>query len=261
MMNDPVLQLFGVALLAFTRLALIFVQAPIFGSDHITNTVLVGLAASITVALYPNLPVPSDMPTDLLPFFGAILTQACVGLVIGYTSFIVIAAAQFGGELLDIQMGLSSAASFDPASHGAINLIRKVKFYTAMELYLIVGGHHQLLAAIYKSYQVIPLTFFRIDENLAMNLLRLSSDLIVIGTQIAAPALAALFVTQCALGLLARVAPQMNIFMLSFPLNIAIGLILLRLSYPLIMRLLGQQFELSLDSLVQCIEMMMPPGR
>ena len=94
-----------------------------------------------------------------------------------------------------------------------------------------------------------------------MNLLRLSSDLIVIGTQIAAPALAALFVTQCALGLLARVAPQMNIFMLSFPLNIAIGLILLRLSYPLIMRLLGQQFELSLDSLVQCIEMMMPPGR
>ena len=96
------------------------------------------------------------------------------------------------------------------------------------------------------------------SENLAMTLLRMTSDLLVIGTQIAAPALAALFIAQCALGLLARVAPQMNIFMLSFPLNIAIGLILLRLSYPLIMRVMGNQFEINLDTLLQCIGMMKP---
>ncbi|MBQ7528533.1 flagellar biosynthetic protein FliR [bacterium] len=258
MISDPFLQLFGIALLVFTRIALIFVQAPIFGSDHVNNSVLVGLAASLTVVLYPHIPVPNDMPNDIFPFFGALLTQACVGLVLGYTSFIVIAAAQFGGELLDIQMGLSTAASFDPASHGAINLIRKVKFYTAMNLYLVLGGHHQLFAAIYKSFQVIPVTYFNMSEDLAMKLLRMSSDLIVIGTQIAAPALAALFIAQCALGLLARVAPQMNIFMISFPLNIAIGLVLLRISYPLIMRVMAQQFEINLDSLVQCVEMMMP---
>ncbi len=258
MMSDPALQLLGVGLLAFVRIALIFVQAPILGSNHIPNTVLVGFAAAITVAIYPTLPVPNDMPTDLFPFFGALLTQACVGLVIGFVSFIVIGAAQFGGEMLDIQMGLSSAASFDPASHGAINLLRKVLFYTSMNLYLVLGGHHQLFAAIYKSYQVVPLTYFHMSENLAMTLLRMTSDLLVIGTQIAAPALAALFIAQCALGLLARVAPQMNIFMLSFPLNIAIGLILLRLSYPLIMRVMGNQFEINLDLLLQCIGMMKP---
>ena len=91
-----------------------------------------------------------------------------------------------------------------------------------------------------------------------MHLLSLSSNLLVIGTQIAAPALSALFITQCALGLLARVAPQMNVFMLSFPLNIAIGLILLTASYPLIVRVIGRQFELNLDNLVKCIQMMMP---
>ena len=261
MMSDPALQLLGVGLLAFTRIALIFVQAPIFGSNHIPNPILVGCAVAVTASMFPHLPIPADMPVDLFPFFGALLTQACVGLVIGFVSFIIIAAAQFGGELLDIQLGLSSAASFDPASHGAINLLRKVLFYTSMNLYLIVGGHHQLLAAIYKSYEVIPLTYFSMSGDLAMQLLRLSSDLLVIGTQIAAPALAALFIAQCALGLLARVAPQMNIFMLSFPLNIAIGLILLRLSYPLIVRVLGLLFELSLESLLQCIEMMMPLGR
>ncbi|MCR5663208.1 MAG: flagellar biosynthetic protein FliR [bacterium] len=252
------LQLFGCGLLAFVRIALIFVQAPIFGSNHIPNTVLVAMAVTVTVAMYPTLPVPEDVPSELLPFFGAILTQACVGLIIGFVSFLVMAAAQFGGEMLDIQMGLSVAASFDPASHGAINLIRKLQFYTAMNLYLVLDGHHMLLKAISKSFDVIPLTFFQINGDLAMHLLSLSSNLLVIGTQIAAPALSALFITQCALGLLARVAPQMNVFMLSFPLNIAIGLILLTASYPLIVRVIGRQFELNLDNLVKCIQMMMP---
>lgn len=247
-------------MLAFARIALIFVQAPIFGSNHIPNTILVGLAVSVTVAIYPTLPVPSDMPNDVFPFMGALLTQACVGLVIGYVSFLVMAAAQFGGEMLDIQMGLSVAASFDPASHGAINLLRKLHFYTAMNLYLVLDGHHQLLQGISASFKLIPLTYFHMSGDLAMELLRLSSQLLVIGTQIAAPALAALFITQCALGLLARVAPQMNVFMLSFPLNIAIGTILLTCSYPMIMRVIANQFEVNLDALANCIRMMIPPG-
>lgn len=258
MFEDPAIQLLGVGLLAFTRIALVFVQAPIFGSNHIPNTVLMACAITVTIGMYPTLPVPADMPTDIFPFIGALLTQACVGLVLGYISFLVMAAAQFGGEMLDIQMGLSVAASFDPASHGAINLLRKLHFYTAMLLYLVLDGHHMLLKAVHASFSAVPLTYFQMSGDLAMELLRLSSQLLVIGTQIAAPALAALFMTQCALGLLARVAPQMNIFMLSFPLNIAIGLVLLRVAYPLIIRLISVQFELNLDSLVHCTEMMMP---
>ncbi len=252
------IKLLCVGLLAFTRIALIFVQAPIFGSNHIANPVLAGLALTVTIVLYPNLPVPNDMPQDVFPFIQALLTQACVGLVIGYVSFLVMATAQFGGELLDIQMGLSSAASFDPASHGAINLVRKVQFYTAMNLYLCLDGHHMLLKAIDASFKIIPVTHFYFSDDLAWEMLRLSSQLLVVGTQIAAPALAALFINQCAMGLLARVAPQMNVFMLSFPLNIAIGFTLLTLSYPFILRLLGIQFEINLDSLVKCIQMMAP---
>ena len=258
---DTALQLFGVGLLAFTRIVLVFVQAPIFGSHHIPKPILAGVAGAVTIAMYPHIPVPADVPEDLLPFLGALLSQACVGLVIGFVSFLVMAAAQFGGEMLDIQMGLSVAASFDPASHGAVNLLRKVHFYLAMNLYLVLDGHHALIQAINGSFRVIPVTYFHIDSNIAMEMVSLSGNLLVIGTQIAAPALAALFITQCALGLLARVAPQMNVFMLSFPLNIAIGLTLLTFSLPLIIRLLGVQFELNLDHIVHSIKMMVPPGR
>ncbi len=258
---DTALQLFGVGLLAFTRVVLVFVQAPIFGSHHIPKPILAGLAGAVTIAMFPHIPVPADMPDDLLPFMGALLSQACVGLVIGFVSFLVMAAAQFGGEMLDIQMGLSVAASFDPASHGAVNLLRKVHFYLAMNLYLVLDGHHALIQAINASFRVVPVTYFQINGDIAMEMIRLSANLLVIGTQVAAPALSALFITQCALGLLARVAPQMNVFMLSFPLNIAIGLALLTFSLPLIVRLIGVQFDINLDHVVHSIQMMVPPGR
>ena len=254
------MQLFAVGLLAFARIVLVFVQAPIFGSHHVPKPILAGMAVTMTLAMYPHIPVPDDVPQDLFPFIGALLSQVCVGLVIGYVSFLVMAAAQFGGEMLDIQMGLSVAASFDPASHGAVNLLRKVHFYLAMNLYLILDGHHALIRAIDASFRVIPVTYFRITGDIAVEMIRLSGNLLVIGTQVAAPALAALFITQCALGLLARVAPQMNVFMLSFPLNIGIGLTLLTFSLPLILRLLGVQFDINLDQVLHSIKMMVPPA-
>ena len=257
---DTALQGLGVGLLAFARIALVFVQAPIFGSHHVPKPILAGTAGAITLVMFPHILVPPDMSIDLIPFMGALLTQVCVGLIIGYISFLVMGAAQFGGEMLDIQMGLSVAASFDPASHGAVNLLRKLHFYLAMNLYLVLDGHHMLIRAIDKSFRVIPVTYFQMTSDMAMDLIRLSSNLLLIGTQIAAPALAALFITQCALGLLARVAPQMNVFMLSFPLNITIGLTLLNFSLPLITRLLGAQFDLNLDQILTGLQLM-APGR
>lgn len=258
---DTGMQLFAVGLLAFTRIVLVFVQAPIFGSHHIPKPILAGMAVTLTLVMYPHIPVPPDIPQDFLPFIGALLTQACVGLVLGFVSFLVMAAAQFGGEMLDIQMGLSVAASFDPASHGAVNLLRKVHFYLAMNLWLVLDGHHALIRALEASFRVVPVTYFQITGDIAFEMIRLTSNLLVIGTQIAAPALAALFITQCALGLLARVAPQMNVFMLSFPLNIAIGLALLTLSLPLIVRVISVQFDMNINHLVQSIKLMVPPGR
>lgn len=260
---DTGLQLLGAGLLAFTRIGLVFVQAPIWGSNHIQKPILAGSAALITICMYPHIPFPENMPTDLLQFMLCLLTQVCVGLVIGFISFLVMAAAQFGGEMLDIQMGLSVAASFDPASHGAVNLLRRLHFYIAMNLYLTLNGHHMLIKAMERSFHVVPLTYFKMTDNMALEFIRVTGELLVIGTQIAAPALAALFITQCALGLLARVAPQMNVFMLSFPLNIGIGLTLLTISLPLIIRLLGVQFEHNLEDVMNSIKMMAPvaPGR
>lgn len=229
-------------LLAFVRVIGLFVQAPIWGSAHIPKQGLVGAALCITIVLWPTLPVPprADVPVTIPDLALALLGQLAIGLVLGFVSFIVIAAVQFAGELLDIQMGLSVAASFDPASHGAVNLIRRFEFYFAMLVYLMLNGHHTLLSALARSYQALPPWGApHISWGLVSHLMELSGYMFVLAVQIAAPVLAALFITQVALGLLARIAPQMNVFMLSFPLNIMIGIALFSLSLPFIFQALG----------------------
>ena len=249
----------GTALLAFVRIVTVFVQAPIFGGQHFKAPIKVGMAASVTLLAFPNLPVPDPFPADIRGYMLAVLSQICVGLVIGWVSFLVMATAQFGGEMLDVQMGLSAAAQADPSSHGAVNLLRRLHFYAAMLTYLMFNGHHQLWIAIFKSFQVVPLTYFQMTELQINTMIGLGSEMYRIGLQISSPAVAALFVAQIALGLLARVAPQMNVFMLSFPMNLAVGLMLLTLSLPFILKQLEKRMDINNDQVMESIVMLIPP--
>lgn len=245
---------FGVGLLAFVRIVFIFLQAPIFGSKHIKAQAKVGLAGCMAIVAFPNLPMPENFPEEPKGFVLAILSQIVVGLAIGFVSYLVMAAAQFGGEMMDIQMGLSVAASMDPSSGGTSKLLMRLNFYIAMLLYLSVDGHHELFRAIFRSFDVIPVTEFRVSGRLVLIFIEHTEEIFLIGLQIAAPPLAALFITQVAMGLLARVAPQMNVFMLSFPMNIAVGMILFSIGLPMIQTLLLRQFEINQDRVNDAID-------
>lgn len=252
------LMLFAMWLLALTRFAGFFVQAPIFGSHHFDKKILVALAATMAFVAFPELKLPKDFSFDLIPYFLMVITQGVVGLVIGYVSFMIMAAAQFGGELLDVQMGLSVAASFDPATGSTVNMMRRLKFYLCMILYLLMDGHHFLIQAMFKSFDIIPLTGVDISGKVITHLVLITGQIFVLGIQIAAPALAALFLTQVALGLLARVAPQMNVFMLSFPLNIAIGLTLVSSSMYILMLMYRNLFAMNNADVMSAINSMIP---
>jgi flagellar biosynthetic protein FliR len=244
-----------------------FVQAPIWGSHHIPKQVLVGTCALMAIVMYPVVPVPKGLENlgdrmmhgDFAPFIFYIIQQFTVGLVIGYFSFLIMASVQFGAECLDVQMGLSVAASFDPASHGAVNMLRRWAFYLAMILYLLFNFHHKALEAMRFSYDVIPLDSMVLSHKLIEDMMTKTGYIFIIGLQVAAPIVASLFVTQVALGLLARVAPQMNVFMLSFPLNIAIGLTLLGACLLILRDRLQVLFDEEIHWMWMSIRYMVPP--
>ena len=242
----------------FARVVMIFVQAPIWGSQHIKNPILVGMAASMSLLIFPSVPVPKEFPTEIRGFIPLLLMQLAVGLVIGWVSFLVMATAQFGGELLDIQMGLSAAAAADPSSHGAINLIRRLKFYMIMLLYLLTDGHLNFWKAIQRSFVLLPGTSFHITTGLMDRMIDMGADIYIIGLQLASPVVGALLVAQVSLGLMARVAPQMNVFMLSFPMNLGVGMILLTASMPYLMEVFNLQLDLNLDHVQEIILLLKP---
>lgn len=227
-------QSFELFILIVARLIGVFVQAPILASRHVSHQGRTALAIMCAFAIFSVVPFPNNLPMDLINLALMILNQLLIGLIIGYLTFIVMAGFQFAGELMDIQLGLSSAASFDPASGGTSNLLRRMHFYIAMLTYLMINGHHQLFKALFKSFELVPVTGFRFTGNIIGHIIGFSADIFILAVQMSAPILASLFITQVALGLLSRVAPQMNVFMLSFPLNILVGLTLLIVSLPLI---------------------------
>ncbi len=258
-MTDEFYSVFGTALLAFVRIALIFRQAPILGSNHLKPQLKVGLAAMLTIVAVPNLVVPDNFPSEIRGFIMALLGQIVVGLAIGFVSYLVMAAAQFGGEMMDIQMGLSVAATMDPSSGGTSKLLMRLNFYFAMLLYLGVNGHHDFLRAVYRSFDIIPVTEFHVNGRLILMFIDHTEEIFLIGLQIAAPPLAALFIAQIAMGLLARVAPQMNVFMLSFPLNIGVGMTMLAVGLPMIQQLLLTQFDINIQLVYDCIDILTQP--
>ena len=159
------------------------------------------------------------------------------------------------------QLGLSIAASFDPSAGGTVNLLRRFHFYVAMMVYLIINGHHTLLTAVYRSFEVVPvdtMTFIR--GPLVHDIIWLTNDLLRVGLEIASPALAALFIVQMALGLVARASPQMNVFMLAFPVNIAVGTALLSASMPNLTNKLIWMFSDNYHTVLKFIVLMKPGG-
>jgi flagellar biosynthetic protein FliR len=245
-------------MLVLARMIGFFVQAPIWGSKHINQQVLVGFTACVAMVIFPNVALPENLDGNPIIFILLIASQLFIGMVMGYTSFLCMACAQFGGEMLDIQLGLSSAAASDPSSKGTINLIRRLQFYLAMTLYLIFDGHHILMKAAAKSFDIIPLTGTRFSGKLIEELIMLSGKIFYIGVQIALPAMGALFMVQIALGVMARVAPQMNVFMMSFPLNILVGLTILIATIPILARYYGRLFEYNNDWLIRVMQLLIP---
>jgi flagellar biosynthetic protein FliR len=218
-------------LLIFARLMGVFVQAPLFGRPQgIPMPAQICYGLGISFLIFHTLPLPPHLPTGLMETAIDAAGQAAIGLMIGFTSYLVVAGVQFAGEMCDIQMGLSIAAMVNPATGQPINLIASFEQKLGILSWLFIRGYVFFFRAIKRSYQLIPVYGFTINGPALTKLIQSSGSIFSMALEISAPVLVALFITQIALGLLNRAAQQFNVFMISFPLNILVGLSLLLLS-------------------------------
>ncbi|GAA0134163.1 flagellar biosynthetic protein FliR [Paenibacillus sp. YSY-4.3] len=195
-----------------------------------------------------NQVIPTDLNYILLVF-----RELLIGLLMGYVAQLLFTVVQMAGSFIDIQMGFGIVNVIDPMTGASAPVLGNFKYIIATLLFLSMNGHHYLLDAVIRSYNWMPLSnelFQKIyNGNISEFLVRTFSQAFLLSFQLAAPLVAALFVTDVALGFLARTAPQFNIFVIGIPLKIMVGLAMLLLLIPSLIYAFENLFQVLFKSL------------
>ncbi len=245
-MNIPVLtpDLIEAFILVFIRVSSIILMIPVFGDTVVPSLVKWSLSLLIALMLFPL--VRSGIgPLGNLGVFPLALRiggELLIGISIGFTARFIFAGIQMGGELLGFQMGFSIASVIDPTSNVQVSVVSEFMYMISLLLFLGVDAHHIIISAISESYQVLSPLSVHYSGEFTQVMLRLSQEVFMIAVKISAPVMAVLLFTNVALGVVARTVPQINIFIVSFPLQISVGLLFVGLTAPVFAQLVQRLF-------------------
>jgi flagellar biosynthesis protein FliR len=234
---------FQLFLILFIRVLGILASSPVFGHRAFVNQAKVGFALVLSIALYPAVPITLAATTDLFPFVFVVIKELMLGVMVGFVARLVFIAVQFAGEVIGIDIGFGVVNIIDPLSAERISIIGTFKNLLAILIFLIIDGHHVILNAMAASFDMVPLGGVQFTHMLTQGLVSMTSGVFVMAVKMSAPVITALFLTSLALGITARTVPQMNVFIVGFPLKIGIGMGMLLISLPLFMTVLIKFFN------------------
>jgi flagellar biosynthesis protein FliR len=229
--------------LVLARVAGLFSAIPMFGARVVPVRIKAPLIFTLAILLFPIVrPSHIDIPADVISLALLVIKETLIGLTLGLISQYVFAAVEFCGQQAGMQIGLSMAALFDPNTQANVPTMAMFQGALATLVFLALGVHHVFLRGIVESYAVIPIGAWHVSGGLLKFIIDASTGIFVVAVKLAAPVSVALLAVSVALGIVARSFPAMNVFMVSMPLNIGIGFVILGLSLPVFLRVLETAF-------------------
>lgn len=230
----------------FIRVLAVFSALPLFNRRNVPLRVRIALAAFITVTAQPSLPQMPAVPLDSALAVMLVIQQVLIGVTIGFAVRLVFAAVEYAGELIGLQMGLNFAGFFDPVT--ASQSTAATSFFATMVawLFIALNGHLVVISALVDSFQAFPVgpePFAFLRQALPH---RWGAEIFAMGLWIALPIVTMLMFVNLALGFISRVAPQIQIFAIGFPITLGVGLAGLYYVVPA----LEQPFLMTLERLL-----------
>jgi flagellar biosynthetic protein FliR len=221
-------------LLAMVRATAWVFVCPPFGTRMVPTPVKIGLAASLAIAMGPQLR-DLAVPLEAGPLIGAAALQVFAGLALGFLGVLLFAAFQAAGSFVDLFGGFAAAQLYDPTTEQTSAVFGRFYQMLATVLLFAVDGHLLLVRGFLDSFGAAP---FALpgggSEGLSSGLVDGLGMFFLASLEIVAPLLAALFLADVALGLLARAAPDLNVFLLGLPGKLLLTLSLVGLTLPLL---------------------------
>lgn len=244
------------AFLVVARMSGLFLVAPLFSNRAVparAKIALVIMFALITLPLVSFQARPILLTSNLALLL-VIVQELTIGLVLGFACYLVFAAVQVGGELIGNQVGFSVATLFDPANEGASGILTMFYVIIGALLFLSLDGHHIMLAALTKSFQIIPIGGSA-NLGISAGITELITKIFVVGMQVAIPLILVLTMLNFIFGFVNKLSPQMNIyFNTGFILGPVVGIVVLIVSVPLFRVLITQLTQGMEPDLIQLMK-------
>lgn len=230
------------------RILGLIMVAPVFGHRSVPTRVKIGLGVFVTLIVGPTLPPMPEVGLGSWQGLLILVQQLLIGIAVGFTMRVVFAAVEAAGEIVGLQMGLGFASFYDPQSAGQTLVLARFFNLLAMLAFLATNTHLLLLGVLTESFQTLPVSTQPLAAAGFHNVAAFGSSVFVLGLQIALPVIAILLMTNLALGILTRSAPQLNIFAIGFPITLGVGLIVLDFSMPYLAPQLEHMFMQALKA-------------
>lgn len=226
-----------------SRVLALFAAAPVFGGAGIPLRARLALGLVVTIGLAPALPPMPTVPPASGTGLWIVGLQILIGLGMAYAMRIVFVAMDAAGELMGLQMGLGFATFYDPLNTARTPVVAEFTGLLATLLFLALNGHLMMIATLAESFTALPVSAQPLGAGTWLNLVEFGSRLFSGGLLLSLPVLATLLITNLALGILNRAAPQLNLFAVGFPLTLAVGFLGLALSLSYLAPPLQALFE------------------
>lgn len=234
---------FSAGFIVFARLLGFIRFAPIFNRKEIAGLVKLAFAFILTMILTPILK-PAMPPANISPMIFLILNFVA-GAIIGYIAQLIILAIEAGGDMINTQMGLSSAMVMDPTTNSQTSILSRIITLMGLIIFIELGGFYWLINALIRSFELFPIYATAIPLEKIVNLdylVTTTSNVLYIGLQIASPVLLATLGQDIILGVISKTAPQVNVFQLSFLFKPVFGAAIMIWILPMLINVISDFF-------------------
>jgi len=233
---------FEAFLLVLMRLTSFMVTAPFFNTTNTPVRFKLGLSIFLAILIKLAMPLPVPAYSNLIEYAFLIIEESAVGILIGFSANLSVTTIQFTGRIIDMEIGMAMATIFDPTTRTQASLTGALYNYLILMMLIITDMHHFLLKALADSFQVIPIGGIHMGGTYD-SVLEFVSSYLSIGFRLALPVFAATLIISIILGILAKVAPQMNMMAVGMQIKVLSGLAIIFLTAGLLPYMADYIFE------------------
>lgn len=226
-------------LLILVRISSFIFVAPFFSQSNVPQRIKLGLSFFLTVILYSVLPAQDISYVGVIGYAALVVKESIAGLLIGFSAYICSMIVSFAGRIVDMEIGLAMAQQFDPTTKTQTSITGSLYSYLVMMIMLASDMHIYLINAIVESFSLIPIGGVKIGDSLYHSFIGFVSDYFIIGFRIALPVFSAMLIMNCVLGIMAKIAPQMNMFSVGIQIKLITGFFIMFVTIKLIPSISG----------------------